>query len=229
GVLDDFGVDHIAAIGIARPGRVYGALILGFDTPGNAASARELAPHAAGLADQAATAMHSCELLEQTLRLAHVDPLTGVPNRRAFLSQLAAAVETGPGAVLFLDLNGFKQINDTFGPAAGDELLVATATRLRAAVRAEDMVARLAGDEFVVLTRGCTSQTMLAELRDRAATAFATPVALLGQEVAVRASIGATIFRSGEKSEEVLHRADLAMYEAKTVQRTGQSSTVSIG
>jgi diguanylate cyclase (GGDEF)-like protein len=222
GLLDDFGLNHIATVGIARPGRVYGALILGFEAPGNTASGREFAPHATGLADQAATAVHSCELLEQTMRLAHADPLTGVPNRRAFMSQLAAAVQSGPGAVLFLDLNGFKQINDNFGHAAGDELLVASATRLRAAVRAEDMVARLAGDEFVVLTRGCVSETMLAELRDRTATAFATPVDLLGQEVTVRASIGSTTFHAGENSEEVLHRADLAMYEAKATTRVGR-------
>jgi diguanylate cyclase (GGDEF)-like protein len=215
-VLSGFGLDGIATVGLARPGRVYGVLIVGFDAAEGTVLTREFRTQAGGLADQAATAVHNCELLEQTMRLAHLDPLTAVPNRRAFLSELAAALESGPGALLFLDLNGFKQINDTFGHSAGDHLLVEIAARLKAAVGERDLVARLAGDEFVVLKRDCASEADLAELRDRAATAFTAPVTLDGRDVAVRASIGATLFLGGEDSEDVLHRADLAMYEAKS-------------
>jgi diguanylate cyclase (GGDEF)-like protein len=213
--LETFDLERIAVVGIARPDRVYGILVASFGGPRGPAAVREFVAHAGGLADQAATAVHSCELLERTMRLAHVDALTGVANRRAFLSALSTAIAAGPGALLFLDLNGFKQINDRYGHAAGDEVLAVTAGRLLAAVRADDTVARLAGDEFVVLVPACTTGEALADLRDRVAAAFAAPVSVDGHQLAVRASVGATLFRAGESSEAVLHRADQEMYRRK--------------
>jgi diguanylate cyclase (GGDEF)-like protein len=168
----------------------------------------------AGAANQAATVLHGLELLEHTWRQANLDPLTGIANRRAFLTALDGALRHD-GGLLFIDLDGFKAVNDTLGHAAGDRLLTVVADRLSAVVRSTDMLARLAGDEFVVLATDVRDQAQLAELSERVATAFTQPVLLDDTALAVRASIGGALFTAGQDREDVLHRADLAMYTAK--------------
>ncbi len=225
-MLDTFGHDMMIVVDIALPDHPYGILVAAYDTPQGTARAREIVNRMVGVADQAATVLRTCELLEETWRLAHVDALTGLANRRAFMAALDAALGVGEGAVLFIDLDGFKSVNDTLGHAAGDELLGAVATRLAAQARTGDLVARLGGDEFVVLTHGTLGADGVPELADRIRRAFTEPVTLRGtgtdtHTVVTRASVGGTRFQPGEASQQVLHRADTAMYEAKMALAAG--------
>ena len=223
-VLDEFGLDSMVVVAIALPERFYGMIVAGFDGPDGSARGQRFAVDMAGAANQAATVLHGLELLEHTWRQANLDPLTGIANRRAFLTALDDALR-GDGALLFIDLDAFKAVNDTLGHAAGDRLLTVVAERLSAVVRAGDVLARLAGDEFVVLAGDVRGPADLAELSERVATAFAEPVRLNDTAVAVRASIGGALFTAGQNREDVLHRADLAMYEAKRgTRRSGRGA-----
>jgi diguanylate cyclase (GGDEF)-like protein len=213
-VLEDFELDSMVVVAITLPDRFYGMIVASFDGPEGRARAERFAVEMAGAANQAATVLRGLELLEQTWRQAHLDPLTGIPNRRAFMTALDEAL-TGDGALVFIDLDGFKAVNDTLGHAAGDRLLTVVAQRLSAAVGDDDLLARLAGDEFVVLVKDVRDSAGLTGLADRMATAFEPPVLLADTAVPVRASIGTTLFTAGQDCQEVLHRADTAMYEAK--------------
>ncbi len=213
-VLHEFGLESMVVVAIALPGRFFGMIVASFAGPHGAVSGRRFAVDIAGAANQAATVLRSLELLDQTWRQANLDPLTGVPNRRAFMTALGEALDAD-GALLFIDLDGFKSVNDTLGHAAGDHLLTVVAERLSAAVREGDTLARLAGDEFVVLARDVRAPADLARLARRLTAAFTEPVRLGDTAVPVRASIGTTLFTAGEECQAVLHRADTAMYEAK--------------
>jgi diguanylate cyclase (GGDEF)-like protein len=158
--------------------------------------------------------------------LAATDPLTGCPNRRAFLDRLAsgiAAADRGAQAVCCLiDLDGFKAVNDREGHAAGDAVLRAVTAALTGAVRGTDTVARLGGDEFAVLAEvsAVYPPGMLAErLRDA--------VALAGAADGVTASVGVALIFPGDDADLLLHRADAAMYRAKTA--GGNRVTVPVG
>ena len=217
-VLDEFELDLMVVVAIALPDRLYGLIVASFDGPHGTALARRFAVDIAGAANQAATVLRGLELLEQTWRQAHLDALTGIPNRRAFMTALEDALG-GDGALLFIDLDGFKAINDTHGHAAGDQLLTVVAERLSRAVRDGDLLARLAGDEFVVLARDVCGAGEVAQLADRVAAAFQHPVVLADTVMPVRASVGTTLFTAGQNYQDVMHRADTAMYEAKRESR----------
>jgi diguanylate cyclase (GGDEF)-like protein len=226
-VLDEFELESMAVVAIALPDRFYGMIVASFDGPDGAARVGRFTVELAGAANQAATVLRSLELLEDSWRQAHVDPLTGIPNRRAFMAALDAAL-AGDGALLFIDLDGFKGINDSFGHAAGDRLLIVVAERLSAGLRHGELVARLAGDEFVVLAPGLRSPAELTELANRVSTAFGAPIVLGDTATTVRASIGTALFTAGQDCQEVLHRADAAMYRAKREpQRPGLSPEAS--
>ncbi|MCS7007871.1 MAG: EAL domain-containing protein, partial [Gaiellaceae bacterium] len=148
------------------------------------------------------------------------DPLTGLANRALFAERLEQAVRRGlrrPSlvAVLFLDLDDFKTANDSLGHAAGDELLVAVANRIRAAVRPEDTCARLGGDEFAVLIEGVPEPDPAIAIARRILSAVAEPVAVSGAELTVQGSVGIAFASGGESASEVMRSADLAMYRAK--------------
>jgi diguanylate cyclase (GGDEF)-like protein len=145
------------------------------------------------------------------------DSLTGLPDRAAFLAALRAASATGEGiAVLFLDLDDFKVVNDGFGHEAGDRLLIQVAQRLRGAVREGDLVARLGGDEFTVLCAGVEDQTQATMTAGRLRAALGTPFDIAGQRRHVRVSIGCRIAAAGEADPDMMLRdADSAMYQAK--------------
>jgi diguanylate cyclase (GGDEF)-like protein/PAS domain S-box-containing protein len=155
------------------------------------------------------------------------DLLTGLPNRGAFFDRLEQALaqthrDGQGGALLFLDLDRFKQVNDQLGPAAGDCLLIAVAPRLRALVRASDTVARLAGDEFTVILPHLAQQDDAAAIADKILAAIAQPLSIAGTELSIGISIGIALFpQNGATVEDILNAADNAMYAAKKAGRHG--------
>ena len=160
--------------------------------------------------------------LERELhRQAFRDALTGLANRALFLDRVTHAldrdrVHDGPVAVLVLDLDDFKTVNDSLGHPAGDELLVAVANRIKASTRPGDTVARLGGDEFGVLLETGTMPDAAQTVARRVADALAVTFHVGGHEVSVRASVGiATGRRPGDETDSLLRDADLAMYMAK--------------
>jgi diguanylate cyclase (GGDEF)-like protein len=163
-------------------------------------------------------------------RLAHQarhDGLTDLANRAMFHETLTRALARGRRrgrdlAVLFVDLDGFKQVNDTLGHDAGDELLVTVADRLRGCVRAEDALARMGGDEFTVLVEDFESIEAITTLARRIIESVSQPAVVRGQRVSVGASVGIAYSHHGADSvEELLRDADLAMYKAKDGGKAG--------
>jgi diguanylate cyclase (GGDEF)-like protein len=147
---------------------------------------------------------------EALSRLAFEDSLTGLPNRALFEARIASALaDRVPAVIAFLDLDDFKQVNDSLGHAAGDRLLAICGERLRNALRAGDTVARLGGDEFAVLALGAYDPDALVA---RLFEVLAAPVMLEGKRLHLRASIGIAGTDSGD---DLLRNADLAMYAAK--------------
>ena len=160
--------------------------------------------------------------------LACTDPLTGLPNRRRLEEQVETAIwdaRSGSDtlALLFVDLDGFKAVNDGLGHAAGDELLQIVARTLRARLRRGDLLARLGGDEFLVALTGLAPESAAAEARrgaDELAGAVGSCVDLAGREVAVGASVGVGVYpRDGEEFAGLLHSGDVDMYARKTATR----------
>lgn len=158
--------------------------------------------------------------LEQALRhLALSDGLTGLPNRRRFMESLEQAIArqqrlaTGL-ALLFMDLNGFKPVNDTYGHAVGDSLLKEVASRVSGSLRAGDMVARLGGDEFVVLAEGLQTVDQARVIAAKIVAALALP--LPGTAIVITASIGFALFEPSMDAAQLLRAADLKMYEEKS-------------
>ena len=162
---------------------------------------------------------------EQLYRQAHFDPLTGLPNRVLFCSRLSAQLQRAAsgienGAVLYIDLDHFKKINDTVGHAAGDQVLSIAAQRLRSCVKDIDTVARLGGDEFAVILRDVVSAEAAEAVALRIVQSLQQPVNLAGKDHTVCASIGIALFpQDGEAIDTLLRNADTAMYRAKDLGR----------
>jgi diguanylate cyclase (GGDEF)-like protein/PAS domain S-box-containing protein len=162
-------------------------------------------------------------LREELTHQAFHDSLTGLANRALFKDRVEHALRRSsrriwprPLAVLFLDLDRFKAINDSFGHASGDALLVAVSRRLRDCVRAEDTVARLGGDEFAVLVEDVGGEAELAQIAERIKETFREPIVIENRELAVAASIGIAVSdTTAESADDLLRNADLAMYRAK--------------
>ncbi len=160
------------------------------------------------------------EAQQQLHHLAHHDPLTGLPNRLLFDDRLKNAIEHGVRnrqrcLLLFLDLDGFKVINDTLGHFVGDELLRIIGTRLKGVMRASDTVARLGGDEFVILA-GSTNPDYAAHLAQKILEQLRLPIPLSGHMLSVSASLGIAVFpEHGADSQQLMRAADMAMYSAK--------------
>ena len=159
------------------------------------------------------------DAFEQLHYRASHDSLTGLANRSLLRERLTQAmhdsVQGNPLAVMLIDLDGFKGVNDTYGHSAGDRLLVAVAERLSGAVRGEDTVARLGGDEFAVILASLTTPEEADEMTRRLLDAIQTPVELGTVAVTPRASIGITMWQGQAQVDELLHAADLAMYAVK--------------
>jgi diguanylate cyclase (GGDEF)-like protein len=155
-------------------------------------------------------------------RLANADPVTSLPNRHWLTRTLPGAIERARTsasllAVLFVDLDDFKNVNDTLGHAAGDELLRAAALRLKALVRQRDSIARLGGDEFTVVLESAANEEEVQAVAERIIATLADPFVIgAGNRHAVRASIGISLYpRDGADGETLLKHADIAMYAAK--------------
>lgn len=184
---------------------------------------RRLVRSSAGLAvtlrDITETRLHQ-QALE---RMANADALTSLPNRHWLASYLPAAVEQAREAdrmlaVMFVDLDDFKNINDTLGHAAGDELLKAAALRLSAVIRPEDRVARLGGDEFTIVVQAAQTREEVAAVAERVIETLWQPFVLSNgkQKHVVHASVGVSMFpEDGADGEALLKHADIAMYAAK--------------
>jgi diguanylate cyclase (GGDEF)-like protein len=163
---------------------------------------------------------------EELIRLALHDTLTGLPNRILLQEHVKRSVEQGQRgrgsfAIMFVDLDGFKAINDAYGHHTGDALLIAVAQRLRRELRAEDSIARLGGDEFVVLASAADPHDA-AQLAQRLIDAVSAPVALAEHLLLVTASIGIAMFPGdGDSGAGLMTNADAAMYHAKSLGRAG--------
>ncbi|MGQ7353179.1 putative bifunctional diguanylate cyclase/phosphodiesterase, partial [Quadrisphaera oryzae] len=177
-------------------------------------------PDVQGLVINARDVTEALRLERELSDRAFSDALTGLPNRALFRDRLEHALlsraSRGPVKVMYLDLDGFKAVNDTLGHEAGDELLVAVAERLRTVVRQGDTVARLGGDEFAVLLDEGVQPAEALELADRLVRALRDPVTVRGTEVHVGVSVGLASSRTaGRTAEGLMMAADTAMYEAK--------------
>ena len=160
------------------------------------------------------------EIAEQFTRDALHDPLTKLPNRTLFLDRLRLALSRADRlqssvAVLFVDLDGFKAVNDSLGHAAGDQLLIEVAERVRQSLRSADTVARLGGDEFAVLLEDLGQGGGERIAAERILKALRTPIVVEGTELVTRASIGIAVSTAEEGAGDLLRQADLAMYRAK--------------
>ena len=159
-------------------------------------------------------------LSEDMAHLAWHDSLTGLPNRSLFMDRVehAMAMQARRGgqlAVLFCDLDGFKRVNDLFGHAAGDELLVEVGHRIKATVRDTDTVARLGGDEFAVLLEEVQDPEDIGASCERILEALRRRIEVAGDSVSVTTTIGIALSKPGDSADTLLSQADLAMYHAK--------------
>ena len=162
---------------------------------------------------------------EELLRKANFDDLTGLPNRVLFLDRLSQTVLRGRrdrdiAAVLIIDLDNFKNVNDTLGHIVGDQILLQTAHRLQSCVRDEDTVARIGGDEFTVILPTISSGDDAAVVAANIVQIFNHPFLIDGQEFVVTASVGITLYpEDGDTPENLVKNADAAMYSAKALGR----------
>jgi diguanylate cyclase (GGDEF)-like protein len=201
---------------------IHGAFVV-------AASAASITAWAMSEADHRSVKDATDQLHAQRVALlsheAHHDALTGLPNRRMVLDHLHAAclrsVASGSlVGVLFVDLDRFKQVNDTYGHLIGDIVLKATADRLRTAVRGSDMAARLGGDEFVVVLEGLSDEHALEVAKRRVARALDGPVQVDAElSLGIAASIGHVLAGGEELGTDLIDRADLDMYRIKHLRR----------
>jgi diguanylate cyclase (GGDEF)-like protein/PAS domain S-box-containing protein len=175
------------------------------------------------LTNQAAQTLLRVQMQEAMRLMGLRDHVTGLPGRQALEDQLAGSIissrETGkPMAVIFVDLDGFKAVNDTLGHAFGDTVLAEVAHRLRRAVRGEDVVSRYGGDEFIAVCDQCDEFDALV-IAERLRTAVAEPIDGVPTELHVTASVGVALVKSPEEAhttEVIIALADQAMYSAKT-------------
>jgi diguanylate cyclase (GGDEF)-like protein len=157
----------------------------------------------------------------ETRRLADRDGLTGLYNRRRMLELLESAIGAAElhgqrVGLLFIDLNGFKAVNDEYGHAAGDKLLITVATRISARVRTDDVVCRYGGDEFVVVLPSAPDPFAVSQVADAIRERISLPYWIEGHDPHVSAAIGQALYpHDGENAAQLLRRADQAMYRLK--------------
>jgi diguanylate cyclase (GGDEF)-like protein len=224
GVADEYGSLSGATVLIRAKGQPYG--VLGIQT----GTVREFSPEDVSfmqaIANVLANAIERRTSEDRTRHEALHDPLTGLPNRNLFLDRLEHALAQASRheasvAVLFLDLDQFKLVNDGLGHAAGDELLASVAPRLEQALRPGDTVARFGGDEFAILVEDISNERDATRVAERIAETLTRPFILRRREHFVSASIGISIGSGHEEPGALIRDADAAMYRAKEHGRGG--------
>jgi diguanylate cyclase (GGDEF)-like protein len=201
-------------------GAICGAVALGFVDPDTQLDAEERR-HLAEIADRVAVAVSSAWRDDKLYQQAHFDTLTTLPNRMLFQDRLEREIaraqrESNPFALLFIDLDHFKNVNDSFGHTQGDEVLRETARRIQRCVRVSDTVSRLGGDEFTVLVTRLAHPQEAWLIAETIVTALSQEFRLGDQRCFLIASIGIASFPAdGASAEELLKSADTAMYRAK--------------
>jgi diguanylate cyclase (GGDEF)-like protein len=203
--------------------RVEAILAVGY------AEAPEADPHLARsgtqFAERLGAALSKSARDEHLYRQAHYDPLTALPNRILFRDRLAQEITNATagisrGALLYIDLDKFKRVNDSVGHSAGDQLLSIVAQRLRSCVKDGDTVARLGGDEFTVILRNVADPEAARAVGQRIIESLQMPINIAGRDHYVCGSIGVTLFPDdGSNIDEVMRNADMAMYRAKDLGR----------
>ena len=212
-------VETIRLHALRHDGELSGYLCIGHAA--SQESARSPVISASDLADRLSLILANVERTEKLYEQAHFDALTGLPNRKLFADRVSAALHAslenkGLGALLYIDLDYFKRINDTVGHAAGDVLLRAVAKRLTGCTKEGDSVARLAGDEFAVLLPNLRDANVAGQIAERMLASLQEPVTIGLREHHVGASIGITIFPAdGRTIDDLLKSSDIAMYRAK--------------
>jgi diguanylate cyclase (GGDEF)-like protein/PAS domain S-box-containing protein len=161
-------------------------------------------------------------ILEEKLsHMAHHDTLTGLPNRRLLFEQLKQSLKEADRyqrtiALMFLDLDRFKHINDTYGHDAGDELLKQFTNRVQECIRESDVLVRLGGDEFVILLPEISCETQITTIAERIISLLQKPWKIFEHEFVATSSIGIAFYEEGDKEKELLKKADIALYQAKS-------------
>ena len=224
--LIEAGVRSGLAVPLHEHGAVVGALIVASREArhGFPLSQREML---VSFAEQASVALAAAKTAN-SIRHAFNDSLTGLPNRALLLDRLEVALgradrERKPVSVLFLDLDGFKVVNDSLGHVAGDRLLIDVAGRLRGCLRRGDTAARIGGDEFAILLGDLGNPERAQHVAERVIAALREPFTVLGREVFVSASIG--IAYGQDDAQDLLRNADVAMYRAKRSDEAGAYAT----
>jgi diguanylate cyclase (GGDEF)-like protein len=212
------GLESAMAAPVLENGEQRGSLVVASRRPGRVYSDSEQEVLKA-FAEHASIALTDSRNFAKTMYQATHDSLTDLPNRELFLDRLNLTLRrterrSETAAVLFVDLDGFKSVNDSLGHDVGDQLLVTVARRLESALHAEDTAARLGGDEFSVLLEGVPDAAAAAGVAERLREVIAAPVEIRGHELAVTASIG--IATAHGPGRDLLRDADLAMYQAKS-------------
>lgn len=223
GLLEAFGGQAMITAPIVARDELLGVLVVDW-AEGRPAPVFDshLRERLTSLADQGASAISNTRLLEQVIHQARHDPLTGLANRALFEDRAQQALRSAvraPGraaAIIFIDLDRFKAVNDSFGHHLGDELLRAVADRLRQVVRDADTLARVGGDEFTVLLPEVQADHEAEEVGARVFHALRAPFTLDSTSVSIGASIGVAVSREGDSYEDLLCAADAAMYRAKS-------------
>ena len=215
---DRFAVEEVparTAVPIAARGEFYGVVTASVDM-----NSPDTVERLTGMANQAATALQSARLLDQVRHQALHDPLTGLPNRSLLADRANHALDTARRTgehvgMLFIDLDAFKAVNDTYGHSYGDALLRRVADRLASAVRKSDTVARVGGDEFVFVLSDLSSPEEAERVAEKVLRLFDAPFELAGRDIAVSASIGVAVARPADQYDVLLRHSDAAMYAAK--------------
>ncbi|HEX8856409.1 MAG TPA: EAL domain-containing protein [Thermoleophilaceae bacterium] len=218
GALADRGLQAAIAAPVHDSGRTVGALVVG-SYDGDRRYGSHEHDTLVAFAEHASLAVSDAKLADALVYQALHDSLTGLPNRSLFMDRLGHCLARStrgmnPVAVMYIDVDGFKSVNDSLGHAAGDELLVTVAGRLDSCVRPGDTVARLGGDEFVVLLEEVDSQEETRRIAERVLEELRKPCTLHGQEVIMTVSVGIAVGREG--AAELVRNADVAMYRAKS-------------
>ena len=216
------GAQATIIVPLATADSLLGLLVVSLtDRPERLKPGPDLLDRLSGVAAQATTALQNGALVDQITHQALHDQLTGLANRLQFTEQLRGAInrarQRGQSLTLFyVDLDGFKPVNDEFGHEVGDQLLVAVGQRLIGSTRADDAVARLGGDEFAILIHNHTSPQEAEAVIARLTRAFQDPFKIAGHELRLGASVGRAVFPiDADNADDLLRCADSAMFQSK--------------